>query len=159
MHSSRVKKKKDLVEDLAKALNFESGIIEVKSIKFNGNDGIRTRIYTIPARYAKHINEGELIKMDYVMTRLKVLPDILGCYKCHHFGHIANQCKQLMDGKEICWRCGGGDHEMATCKAQVRCLSRVEAKLPLIRPGHMAGSITCPRYKEALGLMISRTRV
>lgn len=149
----------DLIEDLAKVLELEPCIMEARSIRLNGNAERRSGIFMIPARCAKNIKEGERIQMGYVMTRPRVLPDIIPCYECHHFAHIANQCKHMMDGKEICRRCGSGKHVMATCKAQVRCLLCDKAKLPLNRLGHVAGSITCPQYTEALGLIISRTRV
>lgn len=147
---------KHLIEDLANDLKLETGDILVKNIRSNNNDGTRTGIFTVPASKAIKIKEGECIKMGYVISRIKIVPDILRCYRYHHLGHIATQCKATIQGKEICRRCGEQGHEMASCKVQARCVLCAEANLLLNRLGHVAGAITCPQYKDALERTIAR---
>lgn len=132
----------ELKEDLAKALKLKAGMIEVKSVRVNNNDRTRTGIFVIPVRHASAIKEGDRIKIGYVATRVRIFPDIVRCFRCYHFGHTAIRCLKIMEGREICRRCGNEDHIMVDSKAQVCSMLCAEANMPLNRLGHVAGAIT-----------------
>lgn len=106
---------------------------------------------------AKNIVDGAKANVGYVVARVRVIPDIIRCYKCHHFGHMAINCTISTNGAEIC-RCGASDHSMDICKAQIKCRLRAEAKLPLNKLGHIAGGISCPQYNKFLESTIARAK-
>lgn len=148
---------KNLKKNLEKAFKLDAGSVELKSVRTNQNEGTRTRIFVIPAKLALKVKEVDKVQVGYVVAQVTILPDITRCYKCYHFGRIARNCKMAIDGGEICRRCGNTEYSMAECTCALLCMLCSEAKLPLGRLGHIAGTLACPRYKEALGETISRS--
>ena len=55
------------------------------------------------------------IRTGLTIASIKALPNVVKCFRCHMFGHIANKCTAISPGKEICRKCGANDHTIAAC--------------------------------------------
>lgn len=75
--------------------------------------------------------------------------NIIQCYKCYKFGHLAKNCRSE---KDICPKCAG-DHKKADCRSMdeicVNCKYAAEVqKIPNIDYKHTAYNRTCKLYQK-----------
>lgn len=99
---------------------------------------------SLPAKEARKLLELGKVKVGWSVCTIKVVTQLLRCYKCTEYGHHARTCKGV-DRSAACWKCGGDGHKAAGCKEAPRCL--------LCKDGdnnHVAGSSKCGAYKAAM---------
>mgnify|MGYP004579630169 CR=1 FL=1 len=97
----------------------------------------------------KKLQQHKYIKIGVVCTTWREIPRVIRCYKCHHFGHMANKCKMAIDAIECCRRCGDIDHDTRTCSKKP-CCSICRDEGFGVDLNHVTGSIRCPAYKRIM---------
>jgi hypothetical protein len=96
------------------------------------------------------------IKTWLTIATTRILPNIVGCYRCHMLGHNAARCTALSPGKELCRRCGDKDHTINQCTKEPRCAICAKQKRRNLR--HIIGSLACPAVKDRRRNHIVRAR-
>ncbi|KAK9297128.1 hypothetical protein QLX08_009063 [Tetragonisca angustula] len=110
--------------------------------------GTQRAIIELTVNEFKKLQRIKKFKIDMIHTTWREVPMVTRCYKCHHFGHIANKCKMTFDAIECCRRCGKVDHQIKSCRSRPCCaICRDEGKKGEDLK-HVAGSIRCPAYRR-----------
>lgn len=110
--------------------------------------GTQRAIIELTANEFKKLQRIKKFKIDMIHTTWREVPKVTRCYKCHHFGHMANKCKMTFDATECCRRCGKVDHQVKYCRNKPCCLiCRDEGKSGEDLK-HVTGSIRCPAYRR-----------
>ena len=100
----------------------------------------------------KNVKDGDRIRIGYVIAKVRILPNIVRCFRCHGFGHLSYGYKVAIGGEQICRRCGVSGHSIRDCSAAQRCILCVRKGIHETKCGHIAGTAICPVYKEAIRL-------
>ena len=106
-----------------------------------------TQIATIklPVTEANKLLEKGKIKVGWTICQLRTpRTQLLRCYKCLGFGHVAKLCT-LTDRSKRCWRCGEEGHVSTTCTNKPKCMLCQQSE----SNDHATGSLKCKAYKEA----------
>lgn len=104
----------------------------------------QTATISLPAADANKLLKLGKVKIGWSVCTIKIVTQLLRCFKCTEYGHQARTCKGV-DRSAACWKCGGDGHKALGCKEAPRCL--------LCKDGdkhHVAGSSRCGAYKAAL---------
>lgn len=110
--------------------------------------GTQAAIIEGPAEILTRIKENK-IKIGWVFCRVRQLPNIIRCYKCHNLGHVASYCTVVEGDVIICRRCGSEGHTMTECTSEKpKCKICEEEGYTGIDLMHIAGSLRCLKYKE-----------
>lgn len=140
-------------DDILDACRAELGH-EAREIKVNvlGVDPRQSKIAVVegPAVNMDRIINKQRIRIGWTVVTVREMPRLLRCYKCHDIGHTANACKVVGDGGSICRKCGTAGHVMKDCTKSPRCRLCVERRLPEEQVGHVAASVRCGVFKEAI---------
>ncbi|XP_029055110.2 uncharacterized protein LOC114882391 [Osmia bicornis bicornis] len=96
------------------------------------------------------IDKGK-IKVGWTIANVREIPRILRCFKCHALGHVAAACKRFpAPDFVLCRRCGAVGHSLRECKEEPRCRLCLEKGASVDNVNHVAASVKCPIYKEAV---------
>jgi Zinc knuckle len=136
-------------EELREALieQFSLGDIgstaKVKMRKAYGGTQIGT--IKLPMAEANKLLEAGKIKVGWTICQLRApRTQLLRCYRCLGFGHVASGCK-LTDRSKSCWKCGEDGHVSKTCTNKPNCvLCQKDGE-----NNHVTGSLKCNAYKTA----------
>lgn len=112
--------------------------------------GTKTALVKVPHRKLKNFIESDRIRIGYVEARVRSVPRLIRCYRCHVIGHVSYVCPTNIGAREICRKCGSTDHNIKNCESDPNCMVCTRNILPTDRCGHVAASTQCPRYKECL---------
>jgi hypothetical protein len=107
-----------------------------------------TQIATIklPVAEANKLLKAGRIKVGWTICPLRVpQPQLLRCYKCLGFGHVANKCDSTEDRSKKCWKCGVEGHVSKTCKNKPKCMLCQKD----VENDHATGSLKCKAYLQA----------
>ncbi|XP_076549202.1 uncharacterized protein LOC143306711 [Osmia lignaria lignaria] len=141
--------KEDVVEALSKELGHEASDIRIKVLRVDPRLNKIAVIEGPATDMVKLIRKGR-IKIGWTIVLVKEIPRLLRCFRCHELGHVATNCKSSKEGGGFCRKCGELGHQMRECGKAPRCRLCVADKLPEEMVGHVAASVRCQRYKDAL---------
>lgn len=141
--------KEEILESLELATGVNKENIRCKNIR-SSYIGTQTAIIEGPSEISNLLREGK-VKIGWVFCRIKQIPNVIRCFKCHNFGHVASRCAVAIGELAICRRCGDNSHTMSDCKAEkARCRLCAEKGKIGVQLNHIAGFIRCDQYKEAI---------
>ena len=81
------------------------------------------------------------IKIGWVSCRVRRKTELIRCYSCLGFGHMAANCRGP-DRSRCCWRCGEEGNSAASCSRKPRCyLCTAREEKP--RNDHIPGTMRC----------------
>lgn len=134
----------ELVETLAKQMEIDHTEMKVKNFRIT-TIGLKRALVECPIKGIDKLSNTGKIKIGWTQCRIKILPGITRCYRCHEPRHLARNCKIPDTSGEICRRCGTGGHKMQNCQNPVKCIlctrrGKTEGT------NHIAGSYRCPVY-------------
>lgn len=115
--------------------------IEVRSLRIARN-GNQTAIIEVSKDTAERLLRRGRVRIGWVHCRIKKWINVVRCYKCLEFGHIASVCKG-MDRSDECRNCGRTGHKAKECENKSYCRS---CKCQ----DHRADSSKCPRFRRLL---------
>jgi hypothetical protein len=101
--------------------------------------------FKVPAAIANKMIEAGKVTVGWSVCRLQKSQQLLRCYKCLGFNHIAKHCKAENDRSKACWKCGLDGHKAKTCKNAAKCLLCTGNE----GNDHATGSSKCKSYREA----------
>lgn len=87
------------------------------------------------------------VRVGFLACRVRVLPNVMRCFRCHELGHIAAKCNIDPAIKEVCRKCGSHEHSMALCQNKPRCQLCIRRGMPENRAGHVTAAAACPVIK------------
>jgi hypothetical protein len=141
-----------------KSLNSKKGVIRCKDLKYCSEEEIVEGLSDQKVTEAKHIQiskDGQRIKTGTVIltfattvlpqevrvgfenVRVSVyIPNPLRCFKCQHFGHHKENCRQ----EAACAKCSKGDHVEKDCAEAALCAN--------CKGNHPSFSKSCPKWLE-----------
>lgn len=133
--------------DVAQAISEEMGIPpeRVKMGNFRpivgGNKAVTISLEPTVAN--KLINKGKIrIGLNLCTTQERL--EVVQCYKCWSYGHRRDECTSPNDMSKVCRKCTRQGHLEKDCEQNIPiCLN-------CKRPGHRAGSGSCPEFRKAL---------
>nr|XP_034194928.1 uncharacterized protein LOC117611121 [Osmia lignaria] len=122
-------------------------------LKILRTDPRRNKIAIIegPAASLNNLVEKGKIRVGWTIATVKEIPRILRCFRCHALGHVAAACKRFPETETVlCRRCGAQGHSLRECKDEHCCRLCVEKGAAIGEANHVAASIRCPIYREAV---------
>jgi hypothetical protein len=138
----------ELKNDLTRDLKISNAnCVEIKSLR-SKPWGTQQAIAVNPVFMLPMDNINMKIRMGLTIASIKILPRILQCQRCHKIWHNTNRYKEISPGKELCRKCGDGDHIMANCKQEPCCTMCKAQNIENRR--HVTGSLACPIYRKAM---------
>lgn len=106
-------------------------------------------VETEPESYREIMKLGKL-KMGWRICNIHDYVNIVRCYKCAGFNHLAKDCTN----DKICFNCADKHEEMVNCKSTnlkcANCVRAVEKFNVRIDVKHCATDVNCPCYKKEL---------
>lgn len=110
-------------------------------------------IVQVPGPYFGNLVNRGRIYMQWRRYRVKEYLNIVRCYKCHGYGHIAKVCKQQ---DQLCEACGSKDHLKRDCtkKENLQCINCIRNKRK--DTNHSVRSNACPEYKRHVEIYKAR---
>lgn len=121
--------------------------VEVKALRFSFG-GTKTAIISVPAEVTNKLGEDTRIKIGFTKCRIGRAVNITRCFRCHALGHLSYECKESLNGKELCRRCGTEGHQINGCNATRCCILCIRQGIPAANAEHVAGAINCPQYRK-----------
>ena len=102
--------KEQIVTTLAEHYQMSPDEISFKTIR-GGYADMKTTIVALPCKKAKKFKENERIHMGYVTVRIRSVPDLIRCFRCHEIGHMSYVCKEKWKpersaGNAVGWNMG-----------------------------------------------------
>ena len=78
-------------------------------------------------------------------------PQVIQCYKCQGFNHIAKDCKKA----QKCVRCAG-DHKFTECPDKNK--DSLKLKCSNFHGEHVASSKECPKFKDQIKVQAEKAK-
>ncbi|XP_029164494.1 uncharacterized protein LOC114935763 [Nylanderia fulva] len=104
----------------------------------NGNNMVWVQC---PVDAAILVAEKKRLRIRWTTARVEMLQKRpTQCYKCWRKGHIRNNCPFKEDYSKVCFRCGGNDHPVKICTADIKCRVCADKNLSA---NHRVGSNKC----------------
>ncbi|XP_046145514.1 uncharacterized protein LOC123988991 [Osmia bicornis bicornis] len=141
--------KEEVMEAIKGEIGHEAKGVRIKILRTDPRQN-KVAVIEGPAVDMNRLLRGNKIRIGWTMVTAREIPRLTRCYKCHGMGHIANNCKIIGDTGGLCRKCGDAGHHMRECVKEPRCRLCVADGLPAEQTGHVAASVRCPKYKEAL---------
>ena len=135
--------REEVAQSIAKETSTAKEEIRVGELRpFYG--GSQAATVSMPEAAAEKILKKGEVRVAYNWCRVTRRVNLLLCYKCWGYGHVAAECAaEIQHGKD-CRKCGQNGHLMKECKNERHC--------PLCeKEGHSAGTGACPVMRRALG--------
>lgn len=104
-------------------------------------------LVTAPAPIARALRAHTTIKLGSRWCRPEEWIRLPNCYNCQRPGHKAVDCKETRREGKVCHRCGGSDHLVRDCNAQVAKCHVCDVE------GHRADGMSCPVYRRLVEQM------
>lgn len=92
-------------------------------------DGTRLAVIEVEDRAALKMLNMCKIRIGFSIAKIRMLPIVIRCFKCHAFGYISYRCPNK-DDKECCRKCGEMGHSMKECTEMADCLLCRQKKSP-----------------------------
>ncbi|XP_076638774.1 uncharacterized protein LOC143350585 [Colletes latitarsis] len=67
--------------------------------------GTQLAVIELPTKRVQRLKNGDRINIGYTACRIKIMPKLTRCFRCHGFGHISQDCPQNPIDGLICRRC------------------------------------------------------
>lgn len=107
--------------------------------------GTQVATIKLPLAEANKLLEAGKAKVGWTICQLRApRAQLLRCYKCLGFGHVATHCNGT-DRSKRCWKCGEDGHFSMKCLNKPSCMLCQKSK----GNDHATGSLKCEAYKEA----------
>ncbi|KAK7863339.1 hypothetical protein R5R35_009694 [Gryllus longicercus] len=134
-------------DDVREAIRKEAGIpdLEMACYLRKGYAGLQSAIVKLSQNVAAALLQKKKIAVDMVYCSITVRKEVIRCYRCHAYGHIAKRCSGP-DRRKLCWNCGG-DHQRKDCTTETACLSCKDSN---VNNQHRPGSKLCTSFQNAL---------
>lgn len=139
------------LDETATEKEIQDGIINTNKIKKPDNMIIRSirptttgsQIATVAMdkEDALEILKLQKIRIGLNMCRVEERVNVIKCFRCWDFGHIAKDCTGT-DRSMLCQKCGSDGHKKDSCNKEALCL--------LCEDKHESGSGKCKKYRKAL---------
>jgi hypothetical protein len=117
---------------------------QIKLRKTHGSTQMGT--FKVSVAVANKMIEVGKVKVGWSVCRLRRSQQLLRCYKCLGFDHVAKHCRSEFDHSKTCWRCGLEGHKAMYCTNSAKCTLCKESE----GNAHPTGSLLCKAYKEAV---------
>ncbi|KAM8702439.1 hypothetical protein ACLKA7_001770 [Drosophila subpalustris] len=139
-------------EEILEALITQFGEIQVSSSSIvsmrKSYGGTQIASLKLPADEAEKLLQAGKLRVGWVICRVRRKVQPMRCLRCIDFGHVATKCREEVDCKGLCFKCGQADHQAKSCKHTPKCLL-------CIRKGekevdHPVNSTRCPYLAKAL---------
>ncbi|KMQ86562.1 gag-pol polyprotein [Lasius niger] len=129
----------------------------IKSLRkaYGGTQTASVRLAVTVAK--KVVGERGKIKIGWVNCRIRRVERPIKCFKCWHFGYLANKCKSGVDRYKLCIKCGKDGHKVADCKEEAQCTLCAE-KGNTENCAQIAAGGRCPAFQEALQALKNKRR-
>lgn len=141
-------------EDVQKSFSEAFGITSVQEVKVKSlyatYTGTLRGIIEVPNALLPRNIDGCRFRTGFNSAAVKVLPNVVRCFRCHNFGHISYVCRELNSDQERCRRCGSLEHHIVQCEQETKCFLCTEKGMKGHKVRHVAGSQICPCYKSVL---------
>ncbi|KOX75234.1 hypothetical protein WN51_13275 [Melipona quadrifasciata] len=141
-------------EDVQRSFSEAFGITSVQEVKVKSlyatYTGTLRGIIEVPNALLPRNIDGCRFRTGFNSAAVKVLPNVVRCFRCHNFGHISYVCRELSSDQERCRRCGSLEHRIVQCEQETRCFLCTEKGMKGHKVRHVAGSQICPCYKSVL---------
>lgn len=141
-------------EELQRSFSEAFGITSVQEVKikslYSTYTGTLRGIIEVPNALLPRNIDGCRFRTGFNSAVVKVLPNVVRCFRCHNFGHISYVCRELSSNQERCRRCGSLEHRIVQCEQETRCFLCTEKGMKGHKVRHVAGSLICPCYKSVL---------
>ena len=136
------------VEDAVRSLFDKEPELELRvSLSKTPYRGNRKAYVLLEEARALKLLKATHIKIGWVSCRVRRKTELIRCYRCLGFGHMAANCRGL-DRSRCCWRCGEEGHAAASCSRKPRCyLCTAREEKP--RNDHIPGTMRCAAFRKA----------
>lgn len=106
----------------------------------------------------KKIMAKQKLRIDWELYPVHEQLNVIRCYKCNNYGHVAGECKQ---SNFSCPKCAG-DHNVQDCNSKIsKCINCMRANEQLnknLPTNHTVWNTDCPVYVHKLELKRKRVR-
>jgi len=139
-------------QEICAAIASQYGIdaerIRVRSLR-RGYAESQLAVISLPYSLGKAVLHRGEVRIGWTICRIRERTGPPRCFKCLESGHIAVNCKSLVDRSDCCMRCGEKGHKAAKCSKEPSCLFCSAAGRKETR--HQAGSRLCPATTSGTG--------
>lgn len=106
-------------------------------------------VVQIPGRFYERLLDRGRVYIMWRSYRIKEFINVIRCYKCQGYGHIAATCKEE---EQLCGVCGKKGHVKSNCvnKESPKCVNCSRAKRKELN--HVAHSFDCLEYKKQIDI-------
>lgn len=116
--------------------------VKVRVISRSGDGATGNLVLELPDSLAEEWAKRRQLYLRWTSHRVRVLENMLSCYRCYDLGHRSFECKHQGN---VCRNCGLEGHLRAVCPNPTRCNNCRMKGLP---DGHSITSVVnCPLYR------------
>lgn len=131
--------------------------LNVLQVKVN-KSGVRTAKIETDLKTFQRVMSNKRLRIGWNSCRVYEYVNVIRCYKCNDYGHIAGECKSAVD---VCAKCAG-EHKIENCTSDlsqcVNCLKTNKDLKLSVDVNHTAFSIKCPVLQRKMQSKKERMR-